>query len=482
MKLIRKHNELNLLKESNDFDWINDIQTNPFLSGENVVVWLDRPITEDESETLLNFVRESGIEPNNYKTTINTLVRYSKTNNGYIRTSDGILGYGSSKTTFNSMIGSEEYKEYNEYNVSDLFGSTINESNDMDWIKDIDIVDYIEKPYFKSMKEHGLSEKEYPLVLSKIFNQPVTIKGNWVYNTNGKRIYFEDSTFWYKKEYDTNGNLIYYEDSDGDWEKYEFDDNGNEIYYENSDGVIIDNTNLNESDDFDWIRDVQSNISFHNVKVGEKYNVELTGNFYGALNDCFGALEPYELMGYQRTTNVRIIGKDMMKHSDVHCYSGNDSKVISLHLEFYNDNGTNIADHFWVTEEMVNLYPRTTDLNESDELDWIRDIEQLPIPGTAWVMEINPEDSEEVQHKLFDAGFGWSFGGKQIHRTPGIVAFASYGAWDISDKSLKWVPNGSYNLDYIINHVQPNDLYVYEYKNGISKLKETNLNESDDMD
>ena len=106
------------------------------------------------------------------------------------------------------------------------------------------IVNDIESPYFKNMEEnYGLRPDEYPLVLSKLFNQPVTIKdNNIVYDTNGNVIYFENSSGdWAKKEYDTNDNLIYFETSDGFWIKYEYDTNGNEIYYEDSDGVIRDN-------------------------------------------------------------------------------------------------------------------------------------------------------------------------------------------------------------------------------------------------
>ena len=106
------------------------------------------------------------------------------------------------------------------------------------------IVNDIELPYFINMKEmYGLSEKEYPLVLSKVFNEPVTIKdNNIVYDTNGNVIYSENSNGqWVKKEYDTDDNLIYFETSDGFWIKYEYDTNGNEIYYEDSDGVIRDN-------------------------------------------------------------------------------------------------------------------------------------------------------------------------------------------------------------------------------------------------
>ena len=108
-------------------------------------------------------------------------------------------------------------------------------------------IDYIIKdikpPYFKNMEDHyGLKQEEYPLVLSKLFNQPVSIDGDHVYGQNGKLIYREDSYgYWEKREYDTNGNVIYIENCNGSWVKQEYDTNGNVIYIEDSNGVIIDN-------------------------------------------------------------------------------------------------------------------------------------------------------------------------------------------------------------------------------------------------
>ena len=62
------------------------------------------------------------------------------------------------------------------------------------------------------------------------------------YDSNGNIIYFENSyRDWYKQKYDTNGNKIYFETSTGHWGKTEYDSNGKEIYYWNSDGTIIGN-------------------------------------------------------------------------------------------------------------------------------------------------------------------------------------------------------------------------------------------------
>lgn len=104
------------------------------------------------------------------------------------------------------------------------------------------VVNYLEPPYFKNMKSLGVTDNEYPLVLSKIFNQPVTITGKDVYNEEGNVIYWElEDDYWDKWDYDHNGNEIYYENSNGDWIKWEYDDKGNEIYVEDSNGNIRDN-------------------------------------------------------------------------------------------------------------------------------------------------------------------------------------------------------------------------------------------------
>jgi len=115
---------------------------------------------------------------------------------------------------------SKKYKKYIEYVVND-----------------------IEAPFFINMKDnYGLKDNEMELVLPKLYDQPVSIEGNRVYDTNGNEIYYENSNgYWVKKEYDTNGNMIYSETSDGFWVKKEYDNQGNLIYTETSDGYIEDN-------------------------------------------------------------------------------------------------------------------------------------------------------------------------------------------------------------------------------------------------
>ena len=63
------------------------------------------------------------------------------------------------------------------------------------YIKYIDyIVNDIEKPYFINMNQmYGLKYNEYELVLSKVYEQPVSIKDNYVFDSNGNILYYEYS-------------------------------------------------------------------------------------------------------------------------------------------------------------------------------------------------------------------------------------------------------------------------------------------------
>ena len=104
------------------------------------------------------------------------------------------------------------------------------------------IVNDLEIPYFINMRNnYGSSPDEYELVLSKVYNQPVTIKGDYIYDSQGNKIYYENSDgYWEKWEYDNQGNKIYNGNSTGYWKKYEYDERGKPIYYEDSYGNIAD--------------------------------------------------------------------------------------------------------------------------------------------------------------------------------------------------------------------------------------------------
>ena len=127
------------------------------------------------------------------------------------------------------------------------------------------IVNDIKPPYFKNMVDmYGLRPDEYELVLSKLYNQPVTIKGDSIYDNQRNKIYGENSDGdWHKKEYDADGNETYTENSDGYWHKYEYDNQRNKIYGENSNGY--------------WVKreyDTNGNITYFENSHGTWYKKE----------------------------------------------------------------------------------------------------------------------------------------------------------------------------------------------------------------
>jgi hypothetical protein len=100
------------------------------------------------------------------------------------------------------------------------------------------ISDHVHLPYFKSMEDFAIDEKDDQLyIMRKIYGNDISIDGGYIYDDKGNEIYQEyDDGWWGKWEYDDNGNQIYHEDSDGYWRKYEYDDKGNRTYSEHSNG------------------------------------------------------------------------------------------------------------------------------------------------------------------------------------------------------------------------------------------------------
>jgi hypothetical protein len=116
---------------------------------------------------------------------------------------------------------------------------------------------------------------------------------------------------------------------------------------------VLPKTNITESDEWDWVRDTTPWISFEDAQIGDIYNIETDEVLLNALNAC----GDYEGMYYD-SVSAEVINKDYsLKYSSVYCGSENHDKVISLMLEFIDEHGIAIGN-FWVTEDMVTLYPK----------------------------------------------------------------------------------------------------------------------------
>jgi hypothetical protein len=280
------------------------------------------------------------------------------------------------------------------------------------------------------------------------------------------------------------------------------DSNGN-ILINNSEGLLsdfkdyVDNgtwevvSSMNESNDFGWITDIPSKSPYRYFEIYACWN-----SFY---DEETGEDECTDGGSYFVKIPEDVVDEiwDYTAEDQYYAGPGDEGEgVIVWCVENNLINGDDVDMFEYVTElsetDYCNAWGNFQDeescggnLQESNDFDWISDIEELPIPGTAWIMEINPKDSEEAQQKLFDVGFRWSSGGNKIVETSGVYAFVSYSNYDIKYKGFKMVKGDSYisnHINNIIRSVQPNDLFIYEYKDGTSRLKNTSLNESNDFD
>ena len=79
------------------------------------------------------------------------------------------------------------------------------------------IVKDIKPPYFKNIVEqYGLSEENALDVIHKLYDEPVKIDHRNIYNSKGKRIYYESSNGTRSREiYNNNNNVITMEQGDG---------------------------------------------------------------------------------------------------------------------------------------------------------------------------------------------------------------------------------------------------------------------------
>jgi hypothetical protein len=108
------------------------------------------------------------------------------------------------------------------------------------------ILSLLEEPYFHNLRSIGVDERYYHEILSKLYNDNITIIDfnhiNRINDNNGNEVYIEyPDGYWRKLKYNTKIYTIYYENSEGLWIKQEFDDNGGIIYREtSSDGILLD--------------------------------------------------------------------------------------------------------------------------------------------------------------------------------------------------------------------------------------------------
>jgi hypothetical protein len=157
-KLIRK-----ILQEG-EWDWAQSEKLyNPF-DEPLAVIWFDRTINRDEAEVLIGLMSEAGVSNHRSKQNLiklfmdiskDSYLRIFRSNHYGQHFSIGRYDPHPDAPSFDDIKYDDVHKDlvgkpYLEYNVSDLFGNTINESDEWSWVTDSepyhDVEFYVGKP------------------------------------------------------------------------------------------------------------------------------------------------------------------------------------------------------------------------------------------------------------------------------------------------------------------------------------------------
>ena len=115
---------------------------------------------------------------------------------------------------------------------------------------------------------------------------------------------------------------------------------------------------LSESDDLQWIKDVESFIPFSNLVEGEEYTPILDMGLFERMCEQCG--EPF--WGTYNTDYAVVMEVLPIDAKDIYCsdassYSNTKGKELCAHLAFYDEYGEFMSE-FWVDNAMCKLQYR----------------------------------------------------------------------------------------------------------------------------
>ena len=247
-------NRYNKLNESDDMDWIKDYQENPFLTGDFVVLWIDRPITLEEGGIIVDLLEAAGVQYttpkeiiaedlflNSQKGLLPYIKKYMEDGRYTPSNHNGLAcSYGSKASTFEEFkwYGTEEglYNvAYKEYKVSDILGSgsdipykgELDESrDDFNWIQDVIEPKVGDKFIHAGMGEYEKARTDYSHYI-------VNIEDDWV----------------------------------------DFKDKAGRFYSSRHEDFLSSHAKNIIREEMEWIQDVEPNFDDINLRVGDMFRV-----------------------------------------------------------------------------------------------------------------------------------------------------------------------------------------------------------------
>lgn len=104
-----------------------------------------------------------------------------------------------------------------------------------------------------------------------------------------------------------------------------------------------------------------------------------------------------------------------------------------------------------------------------DDFEWTKDIHEIPIKGTYWVItNLGPDTKFEAQRFLFKHGFKWS-SGCDVYKDYNIKYLCCSDIERINDSCF-----GFGDKDYVVGRSVRRDIgvHVYEWVDGVCRFKE----------
>ncbi len=113
---------------------------------------------------------------------------------------------------------------------------------------------------------------------------------------------------------------------------------------------------LKESDDFDWIRDVEASIPFTEVEISRLYTLKVINveEFIKQARHCGVSLDIAEDMAYS-TSYIIALDRGFSPSGGIYCDDNRRTHYHkmkpALELNFYDDDNKLIHSSYWVAED-----------------------------------------------------------------------------------------------------------------------------------
>ena len=226
--------------------------------------------------------------------------------------------------------------------------------SDWDWVDEIDVV-----------PPHPLSEEDLPYLVgwSFLWDEHAHL-GRWAHNDKLFKItrVLGDTIYWLYGEGDkensgTTSSFIK-QVNDGSWvlvspEGFLYDP----LYRRDwKGGVYYSKEDLNESHDWDWVDEIQPYVSFEDAKRGDRYGVMVLNPLMmeKIADDC-----SLELIDENKKYEVIVRHKQYLSSRDIYCADELffEGTKLSLELSFWDVEIGEWVEHYWVTDDLIQLYP-----------------------------------------------------------------------------------------------------------------------------